>query len=131
MTEATIFAAALDKATDEERAAYLAEACAGDEKLRRRVEALLRAHAASDDLFDPPATAVATTGYAPMTERPGTRIGPYRLMQQIGEGGFGLVFVAEQQQPVRRKVALKVIKPGMDSGPRSSPASMPNGRRWP
>jgi serine/threonine protein kinase len=113
MTEATIFAAALEKATADERTAYLAEACAGDEKLRRRVEALLKAHAESDDLLDPPK--VSTMDYRPITERPGTRIGPYRLMEQIGEGGFGLVFVAEQQEPVRRKVALKVIKPGMDS----------------
>ncbi len=108
MTEATIFAAALAKATEEERAAYLAEACAGDEPLRRRIEALLRAHAGSD-------APVVTNDYAPISERPGTRIGPYRLMEQIGEGGFGRVFVAEQQEPVRRKVALKVIKPGMDS----------------
>jgi serine/threonine protein kinase len=115
MTEATIFAAALEKATGEERAAYLAEACAGDDKLRRRVEALLRAHAESDDLLDPPQSRNLTADYAPITERPGTRIGPYRLMEQIGEGGFGLVFVAEQQEPVRRKVALKLIKPGMDT----------------
>jgi serine/threonine protein kinase len=115
MTEATIFAAALEKATDEERAAYLAEACAGDDKLRRRVEALLRAHAEPDDLLDPQQSRNVTADYAPITERPGTRIGPYRLMEQIGEGGFGLVFVAEQQEPVRRKVALKVIRPGMDT----------------
>jgi eukaryotic-like serine/threonine-protein kinase len=108
MSEATIFAAALEKATEEERAAYLAEACAGDEPLRRRIEALLRAHAGSD-------APLVTVDYAPISERPGTRIGPYRLMEQIGEGGFGRVFVAEQQEPVRRKVALKVIKPGMDS----------------
>ena len=56
-----------------------------------------------------------TVDYEPIAERPGTVIGPYKLMEQIGEGGMGLVFVAEQQQPVRRKVALKVIKPGMDS----------------
>ena len=53
--------------------------------------------------------------YEAVAERPGSRIGPYRLMEQIGEGGLGLVFVAEQQQPVRRKVAIKIIKPGMDS----------------
>src|SRR5262245_43558027 len=115
MSEASIFAAALDKATDAERAAYLTEACAGDDKLRRRVEALLRAHAESDDLIDPPRPGVRTVDEAPIPERPGTRIGPYKLMEQIGEGGFGLVFVAEQQEPVRRKVALKVIKPGMDT----------------
>jgi eukaryotic-like serine/threonine-protein kinase len=112
MTEASIFAAALEKTTDQERAAYLAEACAGNEKLRRRVEALLRAHAQSDEILD---AAMATVDEVPLTERPGLRIGPYRLMEQIGEGGFGLVFVAEQTEPVRRKVALKVLKPGMDS----------------
>src|SRR5947208_2681897 len=115
MPEASVFAEALDKATDEERAAYLAEACAGDEKLRRRVEALLRAHAEPDDILDPPAAQVATVDEAPMTERPGSRVGPYKLMEQIGEGGFGLVFVAEQIEPVRRRVALKVLKPGMDT----------------
>src|SRR5262249_37694212 len=63
----------------------------------------------------PPAEYVETVGRAPITEKPGDTIGPYKLMEQIGEGGFGLVFVAEQHQPVRRKVALKVIKPGMDT----------------
>src|SRR5713101_3088969 len=108
MNEASIFAAALEKGTDEERAAYLAEACAGDEKVRRRVEALLRAHAQSDDILDPPKTNGGTADYFPITERTGSRVGPYRLMEQIGEGGFGVVFVAEQQEPVRRKVALKL-----------------------
>jgi serine/threonine protein kinase len=51
----------------------------------------------------------------PLAERPGTVIGPYKLLEQIGEGGFGIVFMAEQQHPVRRKVALKVVKPGMDT----------------
>jgi serine/threonine protein kinase/tetratricopeptide (TPR) repeat protein len=115
MTEASIFAAVLEKATEEERASYLAEACAGDAKLRRRVEALLRAHAEPDDILDPPPAQVATVDEAPIAERPGSRVGPYKLMEQIGEGGFGLVFVAEQTEPVKRKVALKVIKPGMDS----------------
>ncbi len=115
MTETTIFAAALDKQTDAERAAYLDEVCAGDEKLRRRVEALLKAHAAPDSILDAAKNGPATTDIGPITEKTGTRIGPYRLMEQIGEGGFGVVFVAEQQEPVRRKVALKLIKPGMDS----------------
>jgi len=52
----------------------------------------------------------------PITEKPGIQIGPYKLLQQIGEGGMGTVFMAEQTQPVQRKVALKVIKAGMDSG---------------
>src|SRR5262249_11588876 len=115
MTEASIFAAVLEKATDEERAAYLAEACGDDAKLRRRMEALLRAHAEPDDVLDAPPAQVATVDEPAIAERPGSRIGPYKLMEQIGEGGFGLVFVAEQTEPVRRKVALKVIKPGMDT----------------
>ena len=64
---------------------------------------------------DSAAPAVRTRDYEPIAERVGTMIGPYKLMEQIGEGGFGLVFVAEQQQPVKRRVALKIIKPGMDS----------------
>src|SRR4051812_9682190 len=59
----------------------------------------------------PPETSI----YRPIAEGPGARIGPYKLLQEIGEGGFGVVYMAEQQEPVRRKVALKIIKPGMDS----------------
>src|SRR6185369_1967840 len=66
-------------------------------------------------LEKPPAKYVETIEHSPITEKPGDCLGPYKLMEQIGEGGFGLVFVAEQHQPVRRKVALKVIKPGMDT----------------
>src|SRR5437868_1960664 len=124
MTEATIFAGALDRATAEERAAYLAEACAGDEELRRRVEALLRAHAESDKTLDRPAkrpgapevTVDDLPRSAPASERVGTLVaGRYKLLEQIGEGGMGTVWVAEQTQPVRRKVAVKLIKAGMDS----------------
>jgi hypothetical protein len=66
-------------------------------------------------LFDKPALDISATIDDPIRERPGTVIGPYKLLEQIGEGGMGLVFVAEQQQPVRRRVALKIVKPGMDS----------------
>src|SRR5438132_4631785 len=59
--------------------------------------------------------ALATTIDEPITERPGTVIGPYKLLERIGEGGFGLGFMAEQQQPIRRKLALKILKPGMDT----------------
>ena len=100
MTEATIFAAALDRTDPADRAAFLADACAGDDRLRRRVEALLKAHAQPDEILDAPPRNSGTIDYAPINERPGTMIGPYKLMEQIGEGGFGLVFVAEQQQPV-------------------------------
>src|SRR4051812_12277744 len=108
----SIFFAALEKNTPEEGAAYLDEACGPDANLRQRVERLLSAHPKVGTFLRSP---VPGLDEQPITERPGTVIGPYKLMEQIGEGGMGLVFVAEQQQPVRRRVALKVIKPGMDS----------------
>jgi serine/threonine protein kinase/Flp pilus assembly protein TadD len=111
-----IFFAALEKGAPQERAAYLEEACAGDPDLRQRVEKMLAAQAQAGSFLEQPALSRAlTVDEQAVCERPGTVIGPYRLMEQIGEGGMGLVFVAEQQQPVRRKVALKVIKPGMDT----------------
>jgi serine/threonine protein kinase len=106
-------AAALKEAAA--RADYLGRACGADGALRKRVERLLAAESKVDGFLETPAMGVAETGGETVLERPGTVIGPYQLMEQIGEGGMGLVFVAEQRQPVRRKVALKVIKPGMDS----------------
>jgi WD40 repeat protein/serine/threonine protein kinase len=114
--EEALFAAALEKPTRAERAAYLDGACGDDLALRARLEALLAAHDASGGVLDaPPPVLSPTTAYSPLTEGPGTVIGPYKLLQQIGEGGMGVVYMAEQEQPVRRKVALKIIKPGMDS----------------
>jgi serine/threonine protein kinase/tetratricopeptide (TPR) repeat protein len=98
-----------------DRAAYLSANAGGDAELRAAVERLLAAHEQPAPIPDRPVPGVPTVHYAPMAETVGTRIGPYKLMEQIGEGGFGLVFVAEQVEPVRRKVALKVIEPGMDS----------------
>jgi serine/threonine protein kinase len=115
----SIFFAALQKGTPEERAAYLDQACGPDMELRGCVERLLKAlpqGAALPPTLKAPAPGVdSTTDETPLSERPGSMIGPYRLMEQIGEGGMGLVFVAEQLEPVRRKAALKVIKPGMDT----------------
>src|SRR5207245_684681 len=65
--------------------------------------------------LEPPAPALAATADEPAGERPGAAVGPYRLLEQLGEGGFGVVFLAEQTQPIRRRVALKVIKAGMDT----------------
>jgi serine/threonine protein kinase len=111
----SVFAAAVDLPADA-RAAYLAEVCAADPGLRARIEALLRAHDRAGHLLDrPPADAGRTGAYTPPAERPGAVIGPYKLLQEIGEGGMGTVFMAEQQEPVKRLVALKLIKPGMDS----------------
>jgi serine/threonine protein kinase/tetratricopeptide (TPR) repeat protein len=116
MNERDIFIEALQRPDRAERRVYLDEACGTDLALRRGVEALLQKHANAGSFLESPAQALADTVDEPaMTERPGTVIGPYKLLEQIGEGGMGLVFVAEQQQPVRRKVALKVIKPGMDT----------------
>src|SRR5205823_4923574 len=90
--------------------------CHGKPELRQRVEALLSAHEqASGFLQEPLEKPVLTVVGLTAHERPGTVIGQYKLMEQIGEGGMGLVFVAEQQRPVRRKVALKLIRPGMDT----------------
>ncbi len=119
-----IFVAALKLAPDQWDA-YLAEACGGDDELRGRVRDLLQANAAAGSFLESPAAVgrvanpsslspVATVD-EPIREGPGTIIGPYKLLEQIGEGGMGLVFMAEQQQPVRRKVALKILKPGMDT----------------
>jgi serine/threonine protein kinase len=88
-------------------------AAAGDEALVERVEALLRGHDQSNPLLDQHRLLAADLPLPGAT--PGTIIGPYKLLEQLGEGGMGLVFVAEQQQPIKRRVALKIIKPGMDS----------------
>src|SRR5262245_48380107 len=127
--EKSIFLQAIEIASAEERAAYLDAACAVDQRLRAEVEALLQAHEKPQALLDAPAANIPSSPWGrgaggegvdptvddPITERPGTVIGPYKLLEQIGEGGFGVVFMAEQQEPIRRKVALKVIKPGMDT----------------
>jgi serine/threonine protein kinase/Flp pilus assembly protein TadD len=114
---ARIFDAAVDLGTPAERAAYLDAACGQDLQLRAEVEELLRHDDAVGSFLDlsAPSDPQATTDERPVSERPGTVIGPYKLLEQIGEGGFGVVFMAEQTQPVRRKVALKVLKPGMDT----------------
>src|SRR5437588_7125961 len=109
-----VFCAAIERASPAERVAYLDQVCGGDLDLRQRVERLLEAHLqAGSFLAARPAVMPATTDLP--AEAPGTIIGPYKLLQQIGEGGMGTVFMAEQTQPVQRKVALKIIKPGMDS----------------
>ena len=115
MSESGIFKAAV-KLPLERRAAYLEQACGGDHDLRCEVESLLRAHENPGSFLQShPARSPATVDDAPSAERPGTVIGPYKLLQQIGEGGMGIVYMAEQEHPIRRRVALKIIKPGMDS----------------
>src|SRR6516165_1521397 len=111
-----IFLAAVEGHRPEDWGAYLDEACGTDDELRHQVNLLLKAHREAGSV--PGATQRERDqngAYQTLTEEAGTVIGPYKLMEQIGEGGMGLVFVAEQTQPVRRQVALKVIKPGMDT----------------
>ncbi len=129
-SERTIFLEALDKDEAADRAAYLERACAGNAELRRRVERLLEALDKAGSFMESPAVPEATADVTgsngnglsslaaragPILEGPGTRIGPYKLLEQIGEGGMGVVYMAEQEQLVRRRVAVKIIKPGMDS----------------
>jgi WD40 repeat protein len=107
-----IFALALEKKSPAEREHYLAGACQGQPELRQQVESLLQAHAQASGFLDKTMQVSASTFGA---ERAGAMIGRYKLLELIGEGGFGSVWMAGQEEPVRRRVALKVIKPGMDT----------------
>jgi serine/threonine protein kinase len=102
-----LFCEALTRPSPEALGAYLTEACGDDAVLRGRIEDLLRANNEAGRFLEGAAGAVP--------DGPGRTIGPYKLLEQIGEGGFGIVFMAEQTSPVRRRVALKIVKPGMDS----------------
>jgi serine/threonine protein kinase/Flp pilus assembly protein TadD len=111
-----VFMAALDKRTPQERLAFVEVACAGNLPLLQRVRELLNAHEEARGPLDaPPLGPEGTTDQPRNTEGPTSRIGPYKLLEPIGEGGMGVVWMAEQQEPVRRLVALKVIKAGMDT----------------
>jgi serine/threonine protein kinase/Leucine-rich repeat (LRR) protein len=117
MNELDIFSAAIELKVPEDRDKYLAEACGDNEGLRQRIKSLLRSSEEAGSFIESAAHKLnlGATIDVPMTEKLGTQIGPYKLLQQIGEGGMGVVYMAEQQKPVRRRVALKIIKPGMDS----------------
>src|SRR5262249_17524569 len=104
----------MELASPGERAAYLDQACGDDLDARRRGDRPLAAHSQAGNFLGAGPAAAAVTADWP-AQATGTRIGPYKLLQQIGEGGMGTVFLAEQTQPVQRKVALKLIKPGLDS----------------
>lgn len=124
-SEKSIFLDALDLETSEARRRFIAEACAGNQALQRSVEQLLNAHEDDQHAIDAPVAEwrpdkesfVDDTFIAACdpSDDEGSIVGCYRLMEQIGEGGFGLVYVAEQQEPVKRHIALKILKPGMDS----------------
>ncbi|MGA2916438.1 MAG: serine/threonine-protein kinase [Sedimentisphaerales bacterium] len=114
--EEAIFNEAIGIKSDAERAAFIKSACGDDTTLLARIEALLKVHFADKSfLKSPPAGIAGTLDAGPLTEAPGMSIGRYKLLQLIGEGGFGVVYMAEQQEPIRRKVALKIIKLGMDT----------------
>lgn len=116
MTVVELFEAALE-VPEAGRAAFLDQACTGDETLLRKVKALLKAHERANHFLDQPATRERpeTGAFPTIGEKPGDQIGRYKLLQQIGEGGWGVVFMAEQEEPLRRRVALKIVKPGMDT----------------
>src|SRR5262245_7508642 len=100
--ERTVFERSLDFAPGAEREAYLDDACAGRPELRSEVDALLKAHELAGSFLDGPAyDGNRTTDAEPISERSGTVIGPYKLLQQIGEGGMGVVFMAEQTEPIQ------------------------------
>ncbi len=111
-----VFTEALRLPADQ-RAAYLERACGGDAGMRERVEVLLKAHESVGDFLEqsPRLASSAARTSIPAGEKSGDHIGRYKLLQQIGEGGWGVVYLAEQKEPVRRRVALKIIKPGMDT----------------
>ncbi len=132
-TAKAIFDQAVEIVSPERRRAFLDQACVGNPELQKKVEGLLSAFDQAGSFLEeqrgPTASHASepgvTTGFleivastptlAPLSEGPGSVIGPYKLLQKIGEGGMGVVYMAEQETPVRRRVALKIIKPGMDS----------------
>jgi serine/threonine protein kinase len=115
MNERSIFLAALEVIDPVERAAYVKQACEGDDSLRKGVDALLDAHMRPGSFLHATSALNQTIEADDPGVQPGARIGPYKLLQRIGEGGMGIVLMAEQEEPVRRTVALKVIRRGMDS----------------
>src|SRR5262245_19898638 len=110
-----IFTEAVRHESPGDRARFLDEACGSDRIVRQRLDTLLRAHFDAGNFLSGHSPETSPTIEQPCTERPGTQIGPYKLLQQIGEGGMGVVYMAEQVEPVKRRVALKIIKPGMDT----------------
>jgi serine/threonine protein kinase/tetratricopeptide (TPR) repeat protein len=113
--ERAVFDAARGIEEADARRVYLEQACGDDRDLRARIEALLRIHDQESTFLGFPAEEVRGRFAGPVREAPGAVIGPYRLLRQIGEGGMGVVFLAEQERPVRRRVALKIIRAGMGS----------------
>jgi WD40 repeat protein/serine/threonine protein kinase/tetratricopeptide (TPR) repeat protein len=110
-----LFLHAVGKLPPEQWDAYVAGACGGDAELEQQVGHFLQVHREAGSFLESPAPVQAATIDEPCRERPGTVIGPYKLLEPIGEGGMGTVWMAQQQEPVKRLVALKLVKAGMDS----------------
>src|SRR5262249_57606228 len=110
MIEEELFHRALEKPTLAEQLAFLDQVCADQPELRERVERLLRSHRHEDSFLEP-----GITTDQPVAERPGTVIGPYKLLEQVGEGGMGTVWMAEQTEPIQRRVALNAITAAINS----------------
>lgn len=115
LDEKSIFQVAVEIAAPEIRADYLRQVCGDDVELFERVVTLLRMQDEQPSFLELPAEGVGNFDTPPLSEKPGDLIGPYKLIEQIGEGGMGVVYMAEQKRPVKRTVALKIIKPGMDT----------------
>lgn len=129
LDEERIFHIAREIGNAETRFGYLDQVCAGDQSLRDRVEELLRVHEREQSFLKSNGDPLPTEAMGELNIASGQQIGRYKLLQKIGEGGFGVVFMAEQSRPVRRKVALKVIKPGMDNLSLLSSCESENGRK--
>lgn len=114
--EKAIFRIACSIDSTEARNEYLHQACDGNSSLYQRVVTLVRMQAEAPDFLESPAASVTATIDQEVHEQSGAVIGPYKLLQKIGEGGMGVVYMAEQSEPLTRRVALKIIKPGMDTG---------------
>ena len=128
MTEREFFLNALEMSTPEARAAYLHQACAGDVTLRLKVEELLKEHFSNDSLVAGPAVDGGRTEVESQ-QAPAPMISRYKLLEKIGEGGFGDVWMAEQREPIKRRVALRSSNRAWTAG-RSLPALRPSARRW-
>ena len=113
--EREIFNKAIEIESPEERAAYIKIACGDDNNLIERIRALLSAHYEAEFLPPHPGNEELTLSEFPLSEVFGTVIGRYKLLEKIGEGGMAVVYMAEQEKPIHRKVALKIIKLGMDT----------------
>ena len=109
MNEREIFLAALEADSPEDRAAYVERACAGNPALKARLDALLAFHEREDSFLGAPCLEAEAWSDSVAMEGAGTVIGRYKILERIGEGGFAVVFMAEQTEPIRRKVALKII----------------------